>query len=40
MYTITFIELPPFTRHLYRYMSDEEYQDYKVFSAPIPTPAM
>lgn len=36
MYTITFIELPPFTRHLYRYMSDEEYQGLQGFLSAYP----
>lgn len=26
MYTMTFVELSPFTRHVYRYLTDEEYQ--------------
>jgi mRNA-degrading endonuclease RelE of RelBE toxin-antitoxin system len=36
MYSITFIELPPFTRHIYRYMSDEEYQGLQRFLSAYP----
>jgi mRNA-degrading endonuclease RelE of RelBE toxin-antitoxin system len=36
MPSISFIELPPFTRYIYRYMSDEEYQGLQDFLAAYP----
>jgi mRNA-degrading endonuclease RelE of RelBE toxin-antitoxin system len=36
MSQLTFIELPPFTRNVYRYMNDEEYQGLQGFLAAYP----
>ena len=36
MASITFIELPPFTRFIYQYMSDEEYQGLQGYLATFP----
>ena len=36
MQSLTFIELPPFTRHIYRYMSEEEYQGLQDFLGTYP----
>lgn len=36
MASITFVELPPFTRFIYRYMSDEEYQGLQGYLATYP----
>lgn len=33
---MTFIELPPFTRNIYRYMNDEEYQGLQIYLAAYP----
>lgn len=36
MAMVTFIELPPFSRHVHHYMSDEEYQGLQGYLATYP----
>lgn len=36
MASVTFIELPPFTRHIYDYMNDGEYQGLQGYLATYP----
>jgi mRNA-degrading endonuclease RelE of RelBE toxin-antitoxin system len=36
MHPMTFVELPPFTRNIYRYLSDEEYQGLQGFLSTFP----